>query len=178
MKRPPRKEQHWEIGLLISVYYGLKKNMMASAESDLVIQYFKENNGKQFLSPRPKAFDSKDSKQMHDFGAKMTTYSKPRMFGLIQSFVEDCVYICFFNELINNILAYDYENIGTDWDDVDALGLALMRIVDMRQKPEKEGDMNTYEDEMGLGEYIVVGDNVIDKGDYDDSLDQDFSSMF
>lgn len=178
MKRPPRKELHWDIGLKVAVYYGLLKNMMISAESDLVIGYFKQNNGKKFLSPRPKSFESQDSKQMHDFGAKMTTYSKPRMLGLLQSFVIDSISTCFFNILINNFLAYDYENIGTDWDDVDAVGLTLMRISDMKQKPEKLGDEESYEAEMGLGGFNLVNGEIVMDVEYDDSLDQDFSSIF
>jgi hypothetical protein len=178
MKRPPRKELHWDIGLKVAVYYGLLKNMMISAESDLVIGYFKANNGRKFLSPRPKSFESQDSKLVHDYGAKMTTYSKPRMLGLLQSFVEDSIMTCFFNVLIQNFLAYDYENIGTDWDDVDALGLALMRISDMKQKPEKTGDAESYEIEMGLGDFKLVNGEIVMEGEYDDSLDQDFSSMF
>ncbi len=173
MGRPPRKELFWNIGLMISVYYGLKQNMMISAESDLVIQHYKDNGGRRYLSPRPKAFDSKDSKQMHDFGAKMTTFSKPRMIGLLQTFVLDSIYTCWFSELIINLLAYDYENIGTDWDNVDALGLALMRIVDMKRKPEEEDNSKTYEEMMGLTEYEYMNGELVEKGYSKDSLEEE-----
>ena len=165
MGRPPRKELFWNICLMISVYYGLFKNTMISAESDLVIQHYKDNGGKRYLSPRPKAFDSKDSKQMHDFGAKMTTFSKPRMIGLLQTFVLDSIATCFFSEVVINFLAYDYENIGTDWDNVDAIGLALMRIADMRRKPEEENDTKSYEEMMTISSFDIVDGNVVDKND-------------
>ena len=139
-ERPPRKEKHWEICLMIAVYYNLEHNMMISAESDSVIKYFKDMGAKKYLSPRPKAFDSKDTKQTHDFGVKMNSFSKPRMLGLLQTFVEDTTQYIWFPELINDLLAYDDENIGTDWDLADALGYALMRIEDMRRTPTKEDD--------------------------------------
>jgi len=140
MKRPPRKEQFMELALKVAVYYHALKNTMISAESDLVIDYFKKNSGRKYLSPRPKTFDAPDSKQLHDFGVKMTTYSKPRMLGLLQTYVEDNYDVVFFMELLSGLIAYDQENIGSDWDDVDALGYALMRIVDMKRTPEKEED--------------------------------------
>lgn len=147
LERPPRKELHWLISLKISVYYNTIKNCMISAESDMVIQYYKENGGKKFLSPRPRAFDAPDTKMIHDYGAKMTTFSKPRMTGLLQSYVEDHIGTCWFFELILNYIAYDYENIGTDWDDVDALGLALMRIVDMKGRiPTNVKEININSD--------------------------------
>ena len=167
MGRPPRKELFWAISLKIAVYYGLYKNVMISAESDLVIQYFKDNGGKRYLSPRPKAFDSKDSKQMHDFGAKMTTFSKPRMIGLLQTFVLDSISTCWFSEVVVNFLAYDYENIGTDWDNVDATGLALMRIVDMKRTPEKEDDNESYEEMMGLSSFQLVNGEIVQGGKID-----------
>ena len=163
MGRPPRKEMFFMIGLMISVYYGLDKNTMISAESDLVIQHYKDNNGKKYLSPRPKAFDSPDSKQMHDFGAKMTTFSKPRMIGLLQAFVLDSIPNCWFSEVVINFLAYDYENIGTDWDNVDAIGLALMRIADMKRKPEGKTDMKNYEEMMNLSDFELINGEIYEK---------------
>ncbi|MFA6916970.1 MAG: hypothetical protein WC222_11275 [Parachlamydiales bacterium] len=157
LKRPPRKEQHWEMALKVAIYYNTIKNCIISAESDMVIDYFKKNHGKKYLSPRPKAFDAPEGQQQHDFGVKMTQYSKPRMLSLMQSWVEDNADVIFFLDLLLNLIAYDEENIGTDWDDADAVGYALMRIVDMKHDPKdrdvddtKLSDLPEYREKDGI----------------------------
>lgn len=140
-KRPPRKEIFYETCLKIAVYYGLVKNTMVNAEQDFVIDYFLKNDGKKYLSPRPKAFDSPKSQQMHKLGAKMTGYSKPMILGIVQSYVEDDIEYCNFVELLRDLLAYDEEYVGTDWDSVDALAYAIMRIEDMKTRPRKSDDL-------------------------------------
>jgi hypothetical protein len=161
MKRPPRKELHWELALKVAVYYNTLKNAIISAESDMVIDYFKKNHGKKFLSPRPKAFDAPDSKLQHEYGVKMTPYSKPRMLSLLQTWVEDNWDVIWFNELILNLIAYDEENIGTDWDDADAVGYALMRIIDMKRDPRDitEGEKEDFD----LPQYEVKDGILIDR---------------
>ena len=136
-KRPARKEIFFETCLKISVWYNLLKNTMCNAEQDFVIDYYIKNGGRKFLSPRPKAFDSPKSEQRHKFGAKMTGYSKPLILGVVQSFVEDFIQFCNFPEMLRDMLAYDEEYIGTDWDSVDALAYSIMRIEDMRTRPRK-----------------------------------------
>jgi hypothetical protein len=136
-KRPARKEIFFENCLKISVWYNLVKNTMCNAEQDFVIDYFLKNGGRKFLSPRPKAFDAPKSEQRHKFGAKMTGYSKPLILGIVQSWVEDYVQFCQYPELLRDLLAYDEEYIGTDWDSVDALAYSIMRIEDMRTRPRK-----------------------------------------
>lgn len=147
-ERPPRKEDFYEICLCISIYYKLIRNVMASAEQDFVIDYFKKNGGRMYLATRPRSFDSKESKQMHEFGAKMTVSSKPRILGIVQSWVVDYVEYCFFPGILRDLLAYDEEYIGTDWDSVDALALAKMRVEDMRTRPRKSDDYGLESDDM------------------------------
>jgi len=120
---------------MISVLYGLRRNTMANAEQDFVIDFYVKNEGRSYLSPRPKSFESKKSKQVHKYGAKMTIYSKPMILGLVQSMIEDYVSYYNFPEMLRDMLAYDEEYIGTDWDSVDALAYAKMRIDDMKTKP-------------------------------------------
>jgi hypothetical protein len=151
--RPPRKEQHWEISLKISYLYNLVGNMMISAESDACIDYYKNHGGKKFLAIRPRAFDAPDSELQNEFGAKMTNYSKPRMISLLQSWVEDHIIYCWCKLLINDLLTYDEENIGTDWDLADATGLALMRIVDMKRKPSLKEEVEVKKSEMDMIEW-------------------------
>jgi intein/homing endonuclease len=147
-ERPPRKEQFYEICLNIAIWYGLLRNTMCSAEQDFVIDYFKKNGGTKFLSPRPKTYDSKGSKQMHQYGAKMTVSSKPIILGVVQSWVEDFVLFCHFQQILRDMLAYDEEYIGTDWDSVDALALAKMRIEDMRTRPRNRHDADKDDDDV------------------------------
>ena len=146
-QRPARKEMFYENCLKISVWYGLKRNTMCNAEQDFVIDYYMKNEGRMYLSPRPKSYDSPKTQQVHKFGAKMTGYSKPLILGVIQSWVEDYVMFCAFVLILRDLLAYDEEYVGTDWDSVDALAYAKMRIDDMKTKPRKSSDMSdgTYD---------------------------------
>jgi hypothetical protein len=139
-KRPPRKEQFFEICLMISVLYNIVKNTMCSAESDLVMQFYKNWGAAKYLSPRPKSFDAPSGELLNDYGAKMTGYSKPRMVGLIQTWVEDFIQWCKYIRTIQDLISYDDQNIGTDYDSVDALGLCLMRIEDMKRKPRSDNN--------------------------------------
>ena len=134
-KRPPRKEQFFEISLQTAIYFNLSRNVLCAAEADLVINYYKNMPGaKKFLAKRPRSFDSPDSKLMHEFGIKMNIYSKPRMISLMQSWVLDNIEYNWFPLLCQELSAYDSANIGSDWDLADALGIALCLIEDRKKK--------------------------------------------
>lgn len=164
-KRPVRKEIFYETSMKISVWYNLIKNTMINAEQDFVIDYYIKNGGKKFLSPRPRAFDSPKSEQRHKFGAKMTGYSKPLILGVVQSWVEDYVEFCNFVEMLRDLLAYDAEYVGTDWDSVDALAYAIMRVEDMRTRPRKGNEDDSSNDEPrwkfdNNGNAILISENL------------------
>jgi hypothetical protein len=57
--------------------------------------------------------------------------------GIVQTWVENYVDLCNFPAMLRDLLAYDEEYIGTDWDSVDALAYAIMRIEDMRTRPRR-----------------------------------------
>lgn len=139
-QRPARKEIFFDTCLKISVWYNLVKNTMCSAEQDFVIDYFLKNGGNKFLSPRPRSFDSPNNEQSHNIGAKMTSHSKPMILGIVQSMIIDYVQYWMFPELLRDCLAYDEQYIGTDWDSVDAIALAKMRIEDMKSRPRKNNE--------------------------------------
>lgn len=130
--RPPRKEQFFDIALAIAVYYDLRQNMMLSAEYDLILKHFKAEGGSRYIAPRPKSFDSPNTKAEYKLGVKMNSYNKPLMVGLMQTDIEDNCEENYFEPLIDNLIAYDENNIGDDWDLADAYGYALMRCADMR----------------------------------------------
>jgi len=136
-KRPGRKELFYDITLKIAVWYGLKKNVMISAEYDNIIGFWKSNYGIPYLSSRPRSFESKASKQEHKFGAKMTMHSKPLALGVAQSWILDNYKNIYYPELIRDFIAYDEEIVESDWDAADAVMLALMRITDMRKNPRE-----------------------------------------
>lgn len=146
-KRPPRKEEFFDICLKIAVWYRLKRNTMVNAEQDFVIDYFIKNGGLSYLSPRPKAFDSPRAQQVHKYGAKMTSYSKEMILGIVQTWVENHVDLCNFPPMLRDLLAYDEEYIGTDWDSVDSLAYAKMRIEDMRTRPRRNDMDDDVSDE-------------------------------
>lgn len=144
-KRPPRKEEFFDMCLKIAVYYRLKRNCMVNAEQDFVIDYFIKNGGTSYLSSRPKSFDAPRTKQVHKFGAKMTGFSKEMILGIVQTWVENYADLCMFPELLRDLLAYDEEYIGTDWDSVDALAYAIMRVEDMKTRPHRSDDFRESE---------------------------------
>lgn len=135
--RPPRKELFFEISQKIAVFYGCKNNTMCNAEQEFVIDYYTKNGGRMYLAKRPKSFDSPNSKIRDVFGAKMTMHSKPLMLGIVQSLIESYVEHFYFRKILIDGLAYDEQNIGTDWDSIDATGLAAMRIWDMKSIPRE-----------------------------------------
>ena len=145
--RPPRKEIFYDTCLKISVWYNMIRNTMLSAEYDNIIDHYSKHGGKKYMSPRPKAFDSPKTTQQHKFGAKMNSFSKELALGIAQSWVYDYVQYTVFPALLRDLLAYDEEYIGTDWDIVDALMLAKMRIEDMKTKPRNNYEEDSYDDE-------------------------------
>jgi hypothetical protein len=160
-QRPARKEMFYENCLKISVWYGLRRNTMANAEQDFVIDYYVKNEGRIYLSPRPRQFDSPKSQQIHKHGAKMTGYSKPMILGVVQSWVEDFVQFCEFPPMLRDLLAYDEEYVGTDWDSVDALAYAIMRIEDMKRHPRKSSEYEHSENDEPEWKYDDEGNAIL-----------------
>ena len=159
--RPPRKEQFFEITLQIAVMYNLVQNTMISAEYDLIIDWWKRHGGLRYISPRPRTFDAPKTQYNYNLGAKMTTANKPRMLALVQTYIDDwCEYIKFV-DILKDALAYDEENIGSDWDSIDALGLSLMRDHDMRVLPAQRDQTEDERQGMGRVKYMTEGNALI-----------------
>ena len=133
-ERPPRKEIFYEMALKIAVLYGLYRDCMISAEHDFCIDYFKKNGGRAYLAPRPRSFDSPNTEALYDYGAKFNI-NKKRIVGIIQSWIEDYAAMCDSEILVRELIAFDEVNMGSDWDIVDALGYAKMRMIDRKAKP-------------------------------------------
>jgi hypothetical protein len=95
--------------------------------------------------------DSAKGEQIHKFGVKMTGYSKPRVLALQQDYVSNWGHLLRLDWLIRDYLAYDEENIGTDWDLADSAGNAIVRIHDRHtnvpdELPEENEDVGNSDE--------------------------------
>ena len=166
-KRPPKKEQFYDIALKIAIYFDTVKDTMISAEHDFLIDYFKKNGGRKYLSFRPRSFDSPNTEATYEYGSKLASPQMiSRALGIAQTWVDENTHLCDFETLIRGLIAFDEINIGTDWDVVDALIYTLMRITDRKAKPVDEKDnlneeksIEWYEDKNGNIVSKVIGSN-------------------
>jgi len=174
--RPKRKELFYDLCAKTAVYYGLMKNVLIDIDKPSIIEHFKNLGLKKYLARRPKSVESIYSKQIHEFGFKQTGHSKPQMMGLLQSWVLDHSYKCWFEQVINDLLSYDVEAKFSDWDSADALGIALIRDMDMKALPgdtdgapvDISGDMPIYKEDAN-GNIVIVNRTFEDDPDqYDD----------
>lgn len=127
--RPPRKEEFYNLCLAAAVYYNLNNDVLCDARTNRVIEYFDNNQGKRFLAYRPRAFESDRSGQIHEFGFRETPFSKPTKLSIVQSWVVDCIQDCWFEPIVKDILQFDKEKDESDWDSHDAIGLALIQLI-------------------------------------------------
>lgn len=146
--RPKRKEIFYDTCLKAAVLYNLKKNVLVDVANDSIMEYFKSNGGEKYLADRPRAFEAKDSTQQHKYGVKITIQNKPDMVALMQTWVEDEADECWFPQILSEVGDYDAQTIDSDNDAADALGIALMRDVDMKRAPtdNREQEKQTYAD--------------------------------
>lgn len=147
--RPRRKELFYELCLKTAVFYQLYNNVLVDVGAAMVMQYFKENGGWKYLADRPRKFESETSEQTHEKGVRLTTFSRPRMSGLMQADIEDNVENNWFPELINQLGNFDEVEIGSDNDLADAHGLSLMQDVSCEVKP-RDNEANDIGDRYEL----------------------------
>ena len=176
--RPRRKELFYELCLKAAVFYDLVGNVLVDVGAGLVMQYFKENGGWKYLADRPRKFESETSEQTHEKGVRLTTFSRPRMSGLMQADIEDNVENIWFPELINQLGNFDEVEIGSDNDLADAYGLSLMQDVSCEVKP-RDNEANDIPDRFELPVFkngrMVGVDNPITNIQQDTNL---FKMMF
>lgn len=141
--RPSRKEAFYELCLQASVLYNLERNVLVDVGAAMIMQYFAENGGWKYLADRPRKFESEASQQTHEKGVRLTTFSRPRMSGLMQSDILNNGDQYEFPELVNQLGNFDEVEIGSDNDLADAFGLALMQDVscDVRPRDNEAVDM-------------------------------------
>lgn len=142
--RPTRKEKFYEMCAMMSVHFKLIGSTMMDARSPGIIEWYKRNGFTRYLAKRPQSVESEFSEQIHDYGYKQTTFSKPVAIGKVQSWCEDEAAYCDFIELLKDIRDVDIENMGTDWDLHDALQNMLIGIDD---KPKMIARSESVENE-------------------------------
>lgn len=129
--RPKRKEMFYELCLKASIYFNLVDSVLFDVRSPGVSKHFEENEGWKFLADRPKKFESENSQQAHVKGVSLNAYSKPIMLSLLQSFFLDHGRKIWFECIVDEALRYDIVSKESDCDSVDALGIAMMCLVNM-----------------------------------------------
>lgn len=152
--RPKRKEKFYELCLMTCVYYDLVGNFLVDVGAGVIMEYFRENGGWKFLADRPRKFESENSEQTHEKGVRLTTFSRPRMSGLMQADIVDNVQNIWFPELINQLGNFDEVEIGSDNDLADAYGLALMQDVSCDVRPRDQSD-NSIDSKFDLPEFVM-----------------------
>ena len=140
--RPKRKEVFYDTCMMVSVYYNLVHNTLVDAGKPAICKHYEDNGLGRMLSPRPKSFESEKSEQTHKYGMLLTgsIKSKPQMIGILQSWTHDESDECWFPHIIEGLMNYDVLQKDSDWDEVDALGLALVRDIDMKKQPTDSDD--------------------------------------
>jgi hypothetical protein len=162
--RPKRKEIFYDNCLKAAVAYNLVRNVMIDAGKPAIAKHFKDNGGEQFLAFRPRSFESANSEQTHEYGMLLTSSikSKSAAISLAQTYVLDELDECWFPQLINGLQEYDIEQKDSDWDEVDALMLALVRDSEMRGTAYEE-------DELKEDPYAVPDWRIDENGEYYDA---------
>lgn len=158
--RPKHKELFYEMCCKLAVYYNLIEGVLIDIGAGLIIKHFQDAGLERFLSRRPRKFESPNTKQTHDFGVSLNTYSKPKMIGALQSYFLFHSEKVWFDALLNESLDYGETEKDSDNDLVDAFGIALMKALDMEQIPEFE-DEGKIANAFDYPEYGVDGENNI-----------------
>lgn len=128
--RPQKKEIFYEMCGMMSVYWNLKQSTMIDARSPRIIDWYCENGLRSMLAKRPQSIESEYAEQIHDFGYKETTFSKPIKISWIQSWCETNLQDCWFPQITGNIRDFDEDASQSDWDLHDALGMFIIGIKD------------------------------------------------
>lgn len=154
--RPRRKELFYELCLKAAVLYDLVGNVLVDVAAAMVMQYFMENGGWKYLADRPKKFESENSEQTHEKGVRLTTFSRPRMSGLMQADIIDNGDNYMFPELVNQLGNFDEVEIGSDNDLADSHGLSLMQDISCDVKP-RDNESNDMPDRFDLKKFTSDG---------------------
>ena len=132
--RPKRKELFYLNVLKGAIFWNLKYSTLIDAGKPMIIKTFEDYGEEHRLAFRPKSFESANSEQTHLYGIAFTgsPKSKQQCISLFQSYILDEIDECNFPDIIEGAQAYDVEQKDSDWDDVDAMMIALAQDTEMR----------------------------------------------
>ena len=140
--RPKRKEIFYEQCMMLSIYYNLIDGVLGDRANGVIINHFKEMGCERYLSHSPKKYESPNSQQQDkQLWISINNYSKPKMMGVLQTFFFLHTAKVEFIHIIDEALNYDEHEIGSDNDTIDALGIALMKALDMDTLPTDETEL-------------------------------------
>jgi hypothetical protein len=175
-KRPKTKNIFYDIGMKVAVFYDTVYNTLIEAGKPGIIYEFEKAGLEKFLAVRPQSFESIYSEQSHKYGVLLTNVngrgSKPQMISLLQTYVNEELDECVFEHIIEGFAEYDIQQKDSDWDEIDALGVALMRDIDMKAQP-KPKEVKEDNSRFALPEYGEFGNGTIIKStEYNNNLDE------
>lgn len=141
--RPKYKEQFYDLCIKVSIYYNLLQNVLIDAGKPGIIQHFKDTGNERFLAKRPRKFESPSSQQTHDYGVLLTGFSRPLMGSALQTLFDFHIEKVWFPDILKEALNWDSNQKPEDSDNdtVDALGIAIMRAIDMEDMPLNEEEL-------------------------------------
>jgi hypothetical protein len=139
--RPKYKEQFYDLCIKLAIYYDLQESVLVDIGAGMIIKHFIDSGNSQYLSRRPRKFESPNSQQTHDYGVSLNSYSKPKMVAALQTLFDFHTDKIWFEHILSEALNYDEHEIGSDNDSVDALGIALMKAIDMDSIPMDEDEL-------------------------------------
>jgi hypothetical protein len=154
--RPKHKEIFYDNCMKLSVWYNLLGDTLIDVGKGAIIQYYKDKGCSRYLAKRPVSFENDNSQQTHEFGVALTGLSKPRMISALQTHVAFHGQKIWFKTILDDLLNYDVLQKDSDWDAADALGIALMRHIDINKKPVDINNMGV-DDAYELTEYKRQG---------------------
>lgn len=161
--RPKHKEQFYEMCLKLSIYYNLRGGVLFDKASGWIAKHFQDAGFTWLLSKRPKKFESPNSKQTEEFGVSLNSYTKPKMVAALQSLFDYHCSKIWFKDILDEAIAYDEFTVDSDYDTVDALGIALMKAIDSDDMPFNDEELQKKDpfsypdfDEDGAGNIIPV----------------------
>jgi len=152
--RPERKEIFYDMCLYLSAYYNLIGTTLIDTGADNIIEHYKSNHGRKYLAKRPLSAEKDDSQLTHDYGLKLTKYSRKYMEGIMQSNVKSYGKSIVFKKLIEELKVYKEAQIDSDNDLADAYGIALVQNIEMGSKPPTKKQADERKSRLSLNSHL------------------------
>lgn len=139
--RPKRKEEFYEQCMMLAIYYNLIGGCLCDARTPMIMKHFQDRGCERFLSKKTKKFSSVNSTESNEYGQSLNRLTRPQMVSVLQSFFFMHTDKVWFPQLIEEALNYDEFEDGSDNDTIDALGLAIMKALDIVSVAEDEEEI-------------------------------------